>query len=110
VECIHAEQHFTQACGERQNGCLLHSFRCLEWESEDSELYRGVMRARWYPFNMPGRWFCNMNVQVYWARFIPYLSYTYPWFMPCIQDTELTVPPNPSVLEDLLSVPFEGAF
>jgi hypothetical protein len=63
-----------------RNCCALHTFGRLEWESR-SELYRGVMRARCYPFNIPGRRFHNMNVQVYWATVIPYLSHTHPWFM-----------------------------
>ena len=33
-----------------RNGCALHTFGCIEWESE---LCRGVMRARCYPSNMP---------------------------------------------------------
>ena len=32
-----------------RNGCSLHTFGCLEWESE---IYRGVMRARCYPFKV----------------------------------------------------------
>ena len=48
-----------------------------------------------------------MNVQVYWATVIPILSHTYPWFMPCLQDVVLTVPPYPFVLEDPSTVPFE---
>ena len=45
-----------------RNGCALHTFGCLEWESE---LYRGIMRARCYPFKMPKRRFHNMNPQVH---------------------------------------------
>ena len=44
-----------------KHGCSLQTFRCLEWESE---LYRGIMRARCYPFNMLGHRFHNMNSQV----------------------------------------------
>ena len=33
-----------------RNGCALRTFGCIEWESE---VYRGVMRARCYPFKMP---------------------------------------------------------
>jgi hypothetical protein len=66
VECIRAQPHSMQACGERPKWLrgALHTFGFLEWESE---LYRGVMRAGCCPFNLPGRWFHNMNVQVYWA-------------------------------------------
>lgn len=46
----------------KQNGCSLETFGCLEWESE---LCRGTMRARCYPFNMRGHRFHNMNPQVY---------------------------------------------
>lgn len=45
-----------------RNGCALHTFGCLEWESE---MYRGVMRARCYPFKMPKHRFHNMNPQVH---------------------------------------------
>ena len=45
-----------------RNGCALHTFGCLEWESE---LCRGVMLARCYPFNMPKRRFHNMKPQLY---------------------------------------------
>jgi hypothetical protein len=43
------------------------------------------------------------------ATVIPYLSHTYPWFMPCLQDIVLTVPPYPLVfkLEDPSTVLFE---
>ena len=44
-----------------RNGCLLLTFGCLEWESE---IYRGVMRARCYPFKMPKRRFHGVNPQV----------------------------------------------
>ena len=52
-----------------QDGCALTTvtFRRVEWESE---LYRGVMRARCYPWNMPKHRFHKMNPQV-----IP----CYPW-------------------------------
>jgi hypothetical protein len=45
-----------------------------------AELYRGVMRARCYPYNMPGRWFHNMNSLVYcngYTILISYLSHGY---------------------------------
>jgi hypothetical protein len=58
-----------------RNGCALHTLSCLKWESE---LYKGVMRARGYPFNMPGGQIHNIKVRVYWARVIPYLSCTIP--------------------------------
>lgn len=44
-----------------RNGCSLTTFGCVEWESE---LYRGIMRARCYPWNMPGHRFHKMNPQV----------------------------------------------
>ena len=49
------------------DGLALTTFRCVEWESE---LYRGVMRARCYPRNTPMHRFHKMNSQV-----IP----CYPW-------------------------------
>ena len=49
-----------------RNGCALHTSGCLEWESER---YRGVMRARCYPFNIPKRRFHNMNPQVHHTLF-----------------------------------------
>ena len=45
-----------------RNCCSLQTFGCLEWESE---LYRGIMRARCYPFKMQGHCFHNMNPRVY---------------------------------------------
>jgi hypothetical protein len=83
---------------------LMFIFRYLEW---GSELYREVMQASCYPFNMPGRQPHNMNVQVCWATVFPYLSHTYPWFMLCLQNVVLTVPPYPFVLEDPSAVYFE---
>jgi hypothetical protein len=44
-----------------RKSCSLRTFGCVEWESE---LYRGIMRARCYPFNLPGHRFHNMNIQV----------------------------------------------
>ena len=51
-----------------RNGCALHTFVCIEWESE---LCRGVMRACSYLFNMPTHRFHSMGIQVYCTRFIP---------------------------------------
>ena len=51
-----------------QNGCALHTFGCIDWESElcrFSCVCRGVMRARCYPFNMPNHRYHNMNIRVY---------------------------------------------
>jgi hypothetical protein len=39
----------------------LTTFGCVEWESE---FFRGTMRARWYPFNMPKRLFHSVNPKV----------------------------------------------
>ena len=44
-----------------RDGCALTTFGCVEWESE---LYRGVMRARCYPWNIPKHRFHKMNPQV----------------------------------------------
>ena len=46
-----------------RNCCSLQTFGCLVWESE---LYRGIMSARFYPFNMRGHRFYNMDPQVYY--------------------------------------------
>ncbi len=40
----------------------LTTFGCVEWESEQ---FRGVMRARCYPFKLPKRCFHGVNPQVY---------------------------------------------
>ena len=45
-----------------RNSCLLKTFGCLEWESK---FYRGIMRARCYPFNMLGHRFHNTNPRVH---------------------------------------------
>jgi hypothetical protein len=42
------------------NGALT-TFGCVEWESE---LFRGTMRARCYPFDMPKRRFHSLNPKV----------------------------------------------
>jgi hypothetical protein len=39
----------------------LTTFGSVEWESQ---LFRGVMRARCYPFNLPKKRFHSMNSQV----------------------------------------------
>jgi hypothetical protein len=44
-----------------RKGCLLRTFGCVEWEYE---LFRGIMLARCYPFNLPRHRFHNMNIQV----------------------------------------------
>ena len=44
-----------------RDGCALHTFGCLEWESE---LYRGIMRARCYPFDMRRHRFHGTTRQV----------------------------------------------
>jgi hypothetical protein len=41
--------------------CALTTFGCVEWESQ---LFRGVMCARCYPFNLPKKSFHSMNPQV----------------------------------------------
>ena len=48
-----------------RDGCALTTFGCVEWESgPESELYRGVMHARCYLWNMPKHCFHKMNPQV----------------------------------------------
>ena len=66
-----------------RNGYALTTFGCVEWESE---LYRGVMRARCYPWNMPKHRFHKMNPQV-----IP----CYPWLC-----TTITGYPGISLSDD----------
>ncbi len=44
-----------------RRGNNLHTFHTVEFESD---LYRGVMRARCYPFNMAGHRFRGKNVKV----------------------------------------------
>jgi hypothetical protein len=41
--------------------CALTTLGCVQWESQ---LFRGVMRARCYPFNLPKKRFYSMNPQV----------------------------------------------
>jgi hypothetical protein len=45
------------------------AFGCVEWESQ---LFRGVMRARCYPFNLPKKRFHSFNPQVGCINFKPY--------------------------------------
>ena len=48
-------------------GGELTSFGCVEWESQ---MFRGVMRARCYPFDMPMRRFHGFNPKVSVHTFI----------------------------------------
>ena len=53
----------------------LTTFGCVEWESEQ---FRGVMRARCYPFKMPKRHLHGVNTQVYMVVYpIIYSMYMY---------------------------------
>ena len=54
----------------------LTTFGCVEWESQ---LFRGVMRARCYPFDMPKRRFHGTTVKVCY----PYFHLLY-WIITCI--------------------------
>jgi hypothetical protein len=47
----------------------LTTFGSVEWESQ---LFRGVMRARCYPFNLPKKRFHSFNPQVGCINFKPY--------------------------------------
>ena len=62
-----------------RNGCSLRTFACLELESK---LYRGIMRARCYHFNMPKHRFHSMNIQVL-LRYITNLYRGYPLTVLC---------------------------
>ena len=59
------------------NGCALHTFGCLELESEQC---RGLMRARCYPFDTPKRLFHNMNPNVHYKL----LYHSNPIDIPCL--------------------------
>jgi len=48
-----------------RRGDNLHTFQCVEFESD---LYRGVMRARCFPFNMEKHRFYGKNVKVMQSR------------------------------------------
>jgi len=81
-----------------RNGCALTTFGCVEWESE---LYRGVMRARCYPWNMPKHRFHKMNPQV-----IP----CYPWLCTLIlgyPGISLSDVPAPGLLHDSPALPVQ---
>ena len=52
----------------------LTTFGCVEWESQ---LFRGVMRARCYPFDMPKRRFHGFNPKVR----SPYFQLTYQYIL-----------------------------
>ncbi len=51
----------TQCIVSNRSGNNLHTYQCVELESD---LYRGVMCARCYPFNMDNHWFHDKNVKV----------------------------------------------
>jgi hypothetical protein len=44
-----------------KNGGTLFTFGRVEWESDS---YRGIMRSRCYPFDLPGHRFHGMNLKV----------------------------------------------
>ena len=60
----------------------LTTFGCVEWESE---LFRGVMRARCYPFKLPKRRFHGMNPQVRYItyKYVPEHTSTYCYVRVC---------------------------
>ena len=81
-----------------RNGCALTTFGCVEWESE---LYRGVMRARCYQWNMPKHCFHKTNPQV-----IP----CYPWLCTLIlgyPGISLSDVPAPGLLHDSPAQPVQ---
>ena len=51
----------TQCMVSNRSGNNLHTYQFVEFESD---LYRGVMRARCYPFNMDDHRFHDKNVKV----------------------------------------------
>ena len=95
----------------------LTTFGCVEWESE---LCRGVMRARCYPFDMPKHRFHGMNPKVkyidviYMYMHITYIMHTHGIYnvhiciyliylnfqLCCVQDTILVIPPYPYCIEE----------
>jgi hypothetical protein len=62
------------------------TFGCVEWESQ---LFRGVMRARCYPFNLPKRRFHSFNPQVHCTLIhigtYQYVRFTY-LYIPCLYE------------------------
>ena len=62
------------------------TFGCVEWESQ---LFRGVMRARCYPFNLPKRRFHSFNPQVHCTLIhigtYQYVRFTYS-YIPCLYE------------------------
>ena len=62
-----------------RQGNNLHTFNCLEFESD---LYRGVMRARCYPFDMEDYRFHGKNTKVFHYICITYaILCIYVWHM-----------------------------
>ena len=57
-----------------RSGNHLHTFHTVEFESD---LYRGIMRARCYPFNMPRHQFHGKNAKVRHLRVLCCKSITY---------------------------------
>ena len=64
----------TQCMVSNRSGNNLHTYQCVEFESD---LYRGVMRARCYPFNMDHHRFHDKNIKV-----CPFF-HIYDWYMNC---------------------------
>ncbi len=74
VQFLPAPTHETCLCCSAKSGLMklacphnhvvageLTSFGCVEWQSE---LFRGVMRAHCYPFDMPKKRFHGFNLKV----------------------------------------------
>jgi hypothetical protein len=62
---VHTNYIHIRICSYQLHACIvdgvLTTFGCVEWESE---LCRGVMRARCYPFDIPKQRFHGMNPKV----------------------------------------------
>ena len=88
------------------------TFGCVEWESEQ---FRGVMRARSYPFKMPKRRFHGVNPQVYMVvypstystyKYIPVHTSMYQYILVYTSTYQYVLPPVPiSPYQDILVCP-----
>ena len=94
-ECssAHLNNILTRCLVSNRKGDNLHTFQCVEFESD---LYRGVMRARCFPFNMDKHRFYRKNVKVCPCH-IPDIFCVYICHIPYIYLTYFCSKPNRTV-------------
>jgi len=72
-----------------------------------------IIRARCYPLALQALTCLGISFATWrfrsWIIYMFKLYHVYTWHIPCLQDTVLTVPPYPFVLDDPTDVPIEAS-